>query len=199
MVTKKESSQNVRLYIAIEPPDDVKYNLINLQEFINDRTNHILETKSYSSDLLHITVQFIGDIDASLIPHYQTALKKFTAHIKPFDLTQNMNHATFEFYANRVAAFKLTDSEIMQDLVIKLREAFTVYQEAQLPFDTTYEHFEAHLSFGRTRQTNHPFFQTARIKPPPCTSFVVNRLILFKRFFQDDNRIEKVDFQLLGQ
>jgi len=193
-----------RLYIAIEPPEDVKLEIKKIQVFINENTDNILSTKSYTPELLHITIQFIGDIEEELIPHYENILKNITKQTKPFDLTQSMNNAVFTFYAKHVAAFKLLDThnQDLQNIVNSLRQEFLNYfindQEAKLSFDARHELFDAHLSFGRTKQPHASFFETTIIKSPECKSFIVNRLVLFKRFLHDDNRVEKKYFPLLG-
>lgn len=70
-----------RLFIAIEIPENVKQNLLTiLDKYASDRINRVPKNN------MHITVQFLGDIEEGSIKKIEKKLESIVENIEPFYL-----------------------------------------------------------------------------------------------------------------
>jgi len=72
-----------RLFIALNLSNETKFKMDQILNCLPNDKN-IKKTKI---DNLHLTLQFIGDVNEDIIPKTQDTLNKIAAHYKPFYIT----------------------------------------------------------------------------------------------------------------
>jgi 2'-5' RNA ligase len=76
--------EKIRSFIAIELPESLKTELAGLQSKLKVEKPRI---KWVSPDSIHLTLKFLGDIDATAIDRIEQAMTEAVNDIKPFGLS----------------------------------------------------------------------------------------------------------------
>lgn len=73
----------IRTFISIDPPEDIKREILNLQGRFKIYGGHIGWTRP---EAMHLTLKFLGDIDEKEVPEIEAATREATIGFNPFYL-----------------------------------------------------------------------------------------------------------------
>jgi len=84
----------MRLFIAIEIPEDIKDYIAKIQESIDNTTNKI---RFVNKNQIHLTLKFLGEVQPNNLENVKTSLKKiifnpFSAHLDKIGVFPNENY-----------------------------------------------------------------------------------------------------------
>lgn len=135
----------VRLFIAIELPEDVKRDLEKRQQKLKQKGLENL--KWVSPESLHITLKFLGETQAELIPGIRHSIDDAAAKFSPFDLGIKHLGAFPAISRPQIIWIGLTGE------IGRLQMAASYLEEsmAQLGFSHEKRRFSPHLTLARTR------------------------------------------------
>ncbi len=160
----------VRLFIAIEIPEEIKSQYAEAQEMI--RSSRARLTMVHPDDM-HITLKFIGEVEGSRLPPITAALQKVTS--APFTL--DLGSITLNSPRSpRVIWGDVQDPGDCKILAGSIEKALV-----PLGIPAEGRKFRAHITLARIRQF-HPdiFKEVAGISSSCEGSFPVDRFVLKK-------------------
>ena len=76
--------EKIRIFIAVELSEEAKAALASVIDALN--AANVRAIRTVRPDCIHLTLQFLGDIDASLIPDMIEALSDAVRGHKPFNV-----------------------------------------------------------------------------------------------------------------
>jgi len=76
--------ESMRLFIAVELPEEVKQELGRLQDRL--RPNGLINLKWVAPDSIHITLKFLGQVNAETARDIKLEMDKVSAAFNPFDI-----------------------------------------------------------------------------------------------------------------
>ena len=79
------SVQQVRVFVAVELPGDVKAEFAILASSID--ALGVRGVRTVRPDGIHLTLKFLGDVNADLVPEIQSAMDDAASRAVPFDLS----------------------------------------------------------------------------------------------------------------
>jgi 2'-5' RNA ligase len=82
-LSKKDRLSQIRVFIAIELPEDLRAGLGSLQSQFGAAAD---AAKWVAPDLLHVTVRFLGGIDPDRLPAVESAARETASAFDPFSL-----------------------------------------------------------------------------------------------------------------
>jgi 2'-5' RNA ligase len=136
----------IRSFIAIDLPDDVRAAIEEAQTRLKgeDFGVKISWTKIVN---LHLTLQFLGNIEEGVVDEFKTALRSVAAQHQPFEISVRGGGAFPNEKRPRVIWVGCADNGN------RLKALALAVHEAMQPFGFTYEHrgFSAHLTLGRIK------------------------------------------------
>ncbi len=158
----------MRAFVAVELNDEVRNKLANLQRDLPG------EVRKVKPENLHITLQFLGEIDDAKVEQVKKALG-------------SINTAPFEVQCRGIGAFP---SEKFVRVVwagaesTELEALYKQVHEALKPLGFIEDRFSAHITIGRpkTRVDLQPFL--AKHAQTEFGSFKVERVVLMKSMLQ---------------
>jgi len=113
------------------------------------KKGYVLNTDMVPRHELHITLQFIRDVDEKQVNEYVTCVKSIVSEIEPFDLTQQLNTAHFELlgaeYNWAVLRLLPPKEHTLLTLAEKVRSRFLAKGLKVGPFPD----YKAHVSLGQ--------------------------------------------------
>jgi RNA 2',3'-cyclic 3'-phosphodiesterase len=141
----------VRLFIALELPDEIKEALRTIQDQLKREVNAIGGQKAIrwsAIDGVHLTLKFLGEVKESQRPEIEAAIAEAVKGIPPFNLKINSVGGFPNLNRPRVIWIGCDGDSTM---LHKLRDAVesTV---APLGFPTEERPFSPHLTLGRAVQ-----------------------------------------------
>jgi len=170
----------IRTFIAIKLPQDVKAVLADLQNALGaGKDNSVKWVNPHS---IHLTLKFLGNVEAEAIPQITDAMTSVAQNAKPFSLTLSELGAFPNARVPRVIWAGLKgDTELLDGLHRHLERAL-----AAIGFAPENKAFSPHLTLGRVRNGIRPNQRRAlserlaatRLKAKP--TFLVNSLDLMK-------------------
>jgi 2'-5' RNA ligase len=170
----------VRAFVAIELPDTVKSALAGLQDYIKQRER--APVKWVDSERIHLTLKFLGNIDAASIPQLSEAISEAAREITPFRLETGKPGGFPNLRAPRVLWIGLRcDTDSLTVLQKNIESALV-----PLGFPREKKAFLPHLTFGRVRDQAsandlHRLGEiTASIELDSPLSFAVNSFNLMR-------------------
>lgn len=137
--------ETIRTFIAIKVPEDIQKKLAGIQEKLKVSAAHVAWA---SPENIHLTLQFLGNIQEHQIPDIETCLRESARLVKPFQLQVGYAGAFPNIRFPRVVWVGITDDEagslkaLQEDLNTRL---------ATLGFDKEDGRFNPHLTLGRVR------------------------------------------------
>ncbi len=135
----------VRAFIAIELPVPVKSALAGLQDYIKQRER--APVKWVDPESIHLTLKFLGNIDAESIPRLSWAISEAAREITPFRLEIGKPGGFPNLRAPRVLWVGLRCNTNSLTVLQKSIESALV----PLGFPQEKKGFSPHLTFGRVR------------------------------------------------
>lgn len=140
----------VRAFIAIELPWSVKSSLSQLQD--NLKKSEYGSVKWVDSESIHLTLKFLGNIDAGRIPALTSAISEAAKGVTPFHLEFDAPGAFPHLRAPRVVWVGLKgDTASLNTLKDNIERALI-----PLGFPPESQRFSPHLTLGRVRDRATP-------------------------------------------
>jgi 2'-5' RNA ligase len=142
--------EKIRAFIAIELSEDIKRTLTRLQNRLKSGCS--TPVRWTSPDSTHLTLQFLGDIDSSLVERITAAMAEAAVKIRPFHLSVSGLGVFPDPQRVRVIWVGLAgDLEILGKLQKHVESGL-----AQLGFKPEDRAFTPHLTLGRVRDNARP-------------------------------------------
>ncbi len=159
----------MRLFLAIPLPQDIVAYVRTLQSRLPRDSLRLPES-------LHITIQFLGDVDEGRLDELKTRLAK-VAHV-PFKLALDVVQAFPDWHKPRVLWVGVTP----QEQVLSLHNVVARALQGMFPPE---ERFKAHITLARVRDTlDPPTIETMKALSVEKRTFSVDKLILFRSVLQ---------------
>ena len=140
----------IRVFIAIELPESVKSSLAAIQREIKSAERDCV--KWVAPDNIHLTLKFLGDVDANRIPALADAMSAAGKDIAPFRLNLDTPGAFPNTRNPRVIWVGLAgEMETLHNLQRNIENALIA-----LDFPREDRNFSPHLTLGRVRDKATP-------------------------------------------
>ncbi len=134
----------IRTFIAISVPEEVKKRISDLQSNLKRYGAYI---KWISSDSMHITLKFLGDVEESGIDTIAEAVREASSSQQPFTISVSSTGIFPNIRRPRVFWVGVEKGkEILISLAAKIEKACS-----ELGFDPEKRSFSAHLTLGRVK------------------------------------------------
>ena len=133
----------MRLFIAIDLPQNIQKILINLQSIIKHETN--IDARLVKPEQIHLTLAFLGDCTQQQLDAVQAALK--TIQQKPFTVCLNKCGVFPDTKRPRILWVNLINGAL-QELAEKIRKA--VFDSVKLED----REFKAHVTIARIKKVH---------------------------------------------
>jgi RNA 2',3'-cyclic 3'-phosphodiesterase len=141
--------EQIRSFIAIEMPPEVRKSLIRLQQGLKGGGQQI---KWVEPQNMHLTLQFLGNIDAGKVSSITTAIEKAASGIRPFHIEVGGLGAFPDMRRVNIIWVGLTgDLEKLERLQKNIGANLT-----PLGFPPETRPFTPHLTIGRVRDFARP-------------------------------------------
>jgi 2'-5' RNA ligase len=136
----------IRAFIAIDIPDDVRATIQEAQTRLK-QMNFGVKISWTKVANLHLTLQFLGNIEEGVVDRLKSALPLIAAQHQPFDVSVRGGGAFPDERCPRVVWVGCDDSGH------RLKALALAVHDAMQPFGFTHEHrgFSAHLTLGRIK------------------------------------------------
>ncbi|NJP04414.1 MAG: RNA 2',3'-cyclic phosphodiesterase [Chloroflexaceae bacterium] len=134
----------MRLFIAVEVPDPVKHALQDVQQQLQRHGCH--SVRWVAADAIHLTLQFLGDVDADRVPSLLAALEQ----LNPLPLQLML--AAVGAFPNRQQPQVLWVGLAGDEPGLLHQQQEVVAATAALGFPVEDRRFRAHLTIGRVRR-----------------------------------------------
>jgi len=172
--------EQVRSFIAVELPSEIRAELASLEERLKARRHPFV--KWVDSESIHLTLKFLGNIALATVPQIIDAITKIAQPISPFRL-QMGGLGVFPNWQRPQVVWVGIGGEVGK-LAILQRD--TEAALSPLGFPPESRSFKAHLTLGRLRERTSPKDKqkfgewVTSIKFETALSFEVNALSLMK-------------------
>jgi 2'-5' RNA ligase len=162
----------MRLFFAVDLPDQVRHELAVVQNALKPLTD---SARWVSTDSIHITLKFLGEVPEKVLDDIDTALAGLSW--KPFTVTV---HGVGFFPGNRSPRVFWAGMEAptMQDLAEELDSRM-----GRIGFDQEKRAFRPHITLARARDTRIDsalVIGASQYEEHPFGSFTADRVFLFK-------------------
>jgi 2'-5' RNA ligase len=162
--------EKIRAFIAVRIPEAVLAQLVSIQQQLKPRFSDVSWMRA---EAMHVTLQFLGNIESTLLPELETALRQATEQIPPFEIEL----AGLGSFGSRVlwvgvrrGAEPLTR---LAEAVHGATKGFGAHEEER-PFN-------AHVTLGRFRKPARGISQVLReVAAPNFGSWSVNHFELIR-------------------
>jgi 2'-5' RNA ligase len=136
----------IRAFIAIDLPDDVRVAIQEVQARLRQMSFDVKISWTKIANL-HLTLQFLGNIEEGVIEEFKTALRLVAVQHQPFDVSVRGAGAFPDEKRPRVVWVGCDDDGH------RLKALALAVHDAMLPFGFTHEYrgFSAHLTLGRIK------------------------------------------------
>ncbi len=170
----------MRLFIAIDVPETVRDALVAAQQSLRDRASARLRWTR--PDAMHLTLKFLGDVDAARLPSLARVVAGVAARHHPFGLAVSRLGA---FPGGRRLQFVWAGIEGDLNALLALRDALESALGAE-GYAVEARPFRPHVTLGRTRDGMRPD-EAERISAalptttlPDGLGFTVERVVLYR-------------------
>jgi len=171
----KEPTDVIRTFICIEIPQSIKDRINKLQENLRQIDAQISWTKPPN---IHLTLKFLGGVEAARIERVKKALKRAANGIGPFEVKVSGSGCFPSARSPRVLWVGFSNvPELLQHLYSNIEDMF-----AREGFEREKRKFSPHLTIGRIRTPHN----AARVAEALIASgfeseaFVANEVILMR-------------------
>ncbi len=166
----------LRLFIAAALPDETRDVLYRMREkFLRSG----LDVKTVSTEAMHLTLKFLGDVPEERVPEITAAMERAVAGQKPFSLSARGAGVFPGFKNPRVVWVGVGgDTDPLADLAARLDGEL-----AALGFEPESRRFSPHLTLARARGKLPPDRTMKAVEglaDMGSKPFIVDRLTLYK-------------------
>lgn len=135
----------IRAFIAIKIPATIQEKLLGIQEKLKKADAGVTWVKSES---IHLTLQFLGNIDETQIPEIVAQMRETVKTVSPFHLQIGYAGAFPNLHYPRVIWIGVTDDE---NGSLKTLEGALSSRMTTLGFESEEGRFSPHLTIGRVK------------------------------------------------
>jgi 2'-5' RNA ligase len=164
--------ERIRTFIAIEVPEEVKEEINSLQERLRESPSRVKPKN------IHLTLKFLGNIDAERIDSIGKALETAGKDIRPFTITVEGLGAFPNLKTPRVLWVGVVASEELTHLYKNIEEGLH-----KIGFEKEHRPFHPHLTLLRVKSRDEGRRLAERVKDIKSdlkATFSTDELILFK-------------------
>lgn len=156
----------IRAFIAIDIPEDVRAAIGEAQTQLK-QTQVGAKISWAKVANLHLTLQFLGDVEEAVLDKIKSALPSVAARHQPFEL---MVHGAGAFPNEKKARVIWVGCD---DAGGRLKALARAVQEAMQPlgFEPEHREFSAHLTLGRVKFPRHDLALTSALDSLKNTGF----------------------------
>ena len=174
--TSRKSVKTHRLFLALPLPAAVRENVAAAQSQLQE---HDWPVKWVDPNLVHITLKFLGDVEATRVPDLRTVLQDLAARHEPVTMTTGELGAFPASFRPRVFWLGLDgDASPLVSLASDLDSALQPYG-----FAAEERPFQPHITIGRLRRQQVPpaaFEQVAAALDVPAVHVPFDRIQLVR-------------------
>jgi len=167
-----EEHERIRAFFALEIPAEARRVVAGLARELRSEP-HGDNVRWVREENLHVTLRFLGDVDAGLVPALVTGAREETRALAPFTLALG----GFSWLGSRVAVLDVAPAEPLEALAAALERAAVA---AGLPPER--RPFRSHLTLGRVRRRPLPAVTSA--VTAVAEPFRVEEMVLFQSRLQ---------------
>ncbi len=162
----------IRTFIALEIPDDVLTQLLNI---IRDKIGELQKIKWESRDKLHITLKFLGDTKKELIDTYTSAIARITKKYDSLDLSFNCFGVFRKGNEPKIFWVGLNENRKLNELVSEIETTFSGFG-----FDKENRKYQPHLTLLRFRgyEDSEKILSLTEVNLP-LIKFIANKITFF--------------------
>jgi len=172
--------ENIRSFIAIEIPDDLKNQIEN---YLSDIKKYAPKLKWIRKDALHITIKFLGNQPPARIENVINSLLPLHKSENPFDLIINELGTFPNKRKPRVfwLGLEAKPRETFFNLFNSIEQALD-----RIGFEREKRKFSPHLTVARVKFPIDfsPLWDFVSENPFPSKSFTVNEFVLMRSFLK---------------
>jgi 2'-5' RNA ligase len=141
-----DRKQSLRCFIAIDIPEEIKTDLVKLQDSLRRQGGSISWTRPEG---IHLTLKFLGNVESDVIPKIAASLEETATGMGSFSVAVEGVGCFPNSRQPRVLWVGLDGGEPL----LAIQEAV---EQATVPLGFEREHrkFHPHLTLGRVRQPN---------------------------------------------
>jgi RNA 2',3'-cyclic 3'-phosphodiesterase len=156
----------IRAFIAIDIPDDVRATIEDAQTRLRETSFGVKVSWTRIANL-HLTLQFLGNIEQGVVGEFKKALESVAAQHQPFEISVRGGGAFPNENRPRVVWVGCEDNGD------RLKTLALAVHDAMQPFGFTQEHrgFAAHLTIGRIKLPRPDVALTRAVKSLKDTAF----------------------------
>ena len=134
----------IRSFIAIEIPEDIRNQIADVQEILKKEPERISWTKAAN---MHLTLKFLGDVEQNLIPDIGKTLNEISQTVKSFTFRINGLGAFPNLKRARVLWIGIENpGSELEDIAKKIEDSLI-----QFGFSKENRKFKPHLTLGRVK------------------------------------------------
>ena len=139
-------TQKIRTFIAINISDDVR---AAIAEFQGTLREHKADVKWVRPDSIHITLKFLGDVEATRIKEIARSVQEAVKPAEPFTVSvQGVGTFPNDRRPRVLWVGVRTGADILSDVAVRIDVALS-----DLGFEKEKRRYSAHLTLGRVRST----------------------------------------------
>ena len=162
--------EHIRAFVAVRIPETTRAQLADVQRQLKPELRDVSWTRP---DAMHLTLQFLGDIESARVPELKSALRAVARDYSPFELELGVAGS----FGNRVIWIGLQrGEEALNDLANAVRRAiasFSGHEENR--------EFSAHVTLGRLRRpTRGASAALRKVSPPMFQPWIVSDFELIR-------------------
>lgn len=156
----------IRAFIAIDIPDSVRTAIEEAQTRLKEMDFNVKISWTRIANL-HLTLQFLGNIEEGVVDEFTTALQLVAAQYQPLEISVQGGGAFPNEARPRVIWIGCDDN------ANRLKTLALAVHDAMAPFGFTQEHrgFAAHLTIGRIKLPRPDVALTRAVKSLKDTAF----------------------------
>ena len=139
-------TEKIRTFIAINIPDDVR---AAIGEFQGTLREHRADVKWVRPESIHITLKFLGDVEATRIKKIARSIDETVKDVEPFAVSvQGVGTFPNDRRPRVLWVGVRTGADILSDVAARIDGALS-----GLGFQKEKRRYSAHLTLGRVRST----------------------------------------------
>lgn len=134
----------LRSFIAIDLPDDLRNQILQLQKDLSPITNSFIRWTKLEN--IHLTLKFLGDVEKQRLNNVIKILEEIACTEVPFVLFISNTGVFPNLKRPRIVWVGINQSESLTKLVQRIEDKLTI-----LGFDAEDRPYKPHLTIGRIR------------------------------------------------
>jgi 2'-5' RNA ligase len=140
-----QSGSMLRLFVALDVPDQVRRNILAAQKLLIAAHSAVVSWPRPEG--IHLTLKFLGDISAYRVIDITTALDRAASEVRPFKLKTTIAGGFPNLNRPRVIWWGVDGGNALMNLQLLIEEYLV-----DAGFDREEKGFHPHLTVGRVKQ-----------------------------------------------